>query len=82
VTVTWFNKIGLDLSGNPLEPIFCAQGPVLTIMELRLQGLDLIFGCSKLQGKAVRKAQCVAAVLFRGSRRLLKQSHNGLSGLV
>ena len=82
VTVTRFNKFGLDLSGNPLEPIFCAQGPILTSMELRLQCLDLIFGCSKLQGKAVRDAQCVAAVLFRGGLRLLKQSHNGLSCLV
>ena len=82
VTVVRFKKPGFDLSGNALKPIFGAHGPILKMIQLRLQRLDLIFGGSKLQRKAVCDTHCVAAVLFRGSRRLLKQSHNGLCGFV
>ncbi len=82
MTTARFKKLGFDLSGNALQPIFGAHGPVLTMAQLRLQCLDLIFGGSKLQGKVVCDTQRVVAVLFRGGCRLLKQSQNGLSGFV
>jgi hypothetical protein len=80
--LSWLEKSILDLSGNALQPILGTKSAVLKMPKVRLHFLDAVFGCSKLQRKAMCDTQCAAAVLFRGICRLLKQPHYGLSGII
>ena len=82
VGLSWLEKSILDLSGNALQPILGTKSAVLKMPKTRLQFLDAVFGCSKLQRKTMCDTQSTAAVPFRGVRRLLKQSHYSLPGII
>jgi hypothetical protein len=82
VGLSWLEKSILDLSGNALQPILGTKSAVLKMPKIHLQFLDAVFGCSKLQRKTMCDTQSTAAVPFRGVRRLLKQSHYRLPGII
>ncbi len=76
------DKSLLDISIDFMEPLFGALGPLLVSLGVGFQLRDPVLGRTKLVGKLLSHIKRMLTICFGHSGRLVKQSHDGLPGVV